>query len=285
MKKNIVISSSFGHEIMACQFANTYGLKVLIAPKKDVKEEYEAEAERILSVMSFFYDKMEIVPFEERNAIDAWDPISEIKAGTLPDEVWTDFFKSILIPTRQPSAVYPELERTENILFVPQKLMSDGACGLDAAQQSLTPAVFEFLKYRGNARLVLGQHFNKVADKPTVDDLADDFRLYVPGTESNPDVYGIRGVAHERLYPVYGGCDFCVGIAGTHTWLILAMCPWVRMVVVANKALTEHWDAIIAAAKAAGRDIELVEFDENMTGNEIAERVQEACSTLDFPWS
>ncbi|MBR2299473.1 MAG: hypothetical protein IJ870_02740 [Alphaproteobacteria bacterium] len=281
--KNIVIASSFGHEIMACGFANAYGVKILIAPKKDNKEEYDAEAQRIYDVMSFFYGKMEIVPFEERENIDAWDIIGELKAGTLSDEVWTDFFKSTLTPTRQPSAVYPELSEMENILFVPQKLVSDGACGLNAAQQSLTPNVFNFLKSIEGVRLVLGQHFNKVADKPAVDALADDFGLYVPGTESNPDVYGIRGVAHEKLLPVYGGCDYCVGIAGTHTWVILACCPWVRMVVVANKALTEHWDAIVKAAKAAGRNVELVEFDENMTGNEIAERVMESCSTLDFP--
>ena len=281
--KNIVINSSFGHEIMACKFASTYGVKILIAPKKDNKDEYNTEAERILRIMSFFYDKVEIVPFEERNTIDAWDIIGELKAGTLPDKVWNDFFKSVLIPTRPAPVEYPELEKTTNLLFVPQKLISDGACGLDAAQQSLTPTVFEFLKHIDGVRLVLGQHFHKLNDKSVVDALAKEFGLYVPGTMSNPDVYGIRGVAHEMLYPVYSGCDFCVGIAGTHTWLILAMCPWIRMVIVANKNLTEHWDAIVKAAKSAGREVELVEFDENMTGKEIAERIQEACSSLDFP--
>ena len=124
--KNIVIASSFGHEIMACQFANTYGVKILIAPKKDVKEEYDAEAERILSVMSVFYDKMEIVPFEEKDTVEAWDIISELKAGTLSDKVWDDFFKSTLEPPMEPAVIYPELWNTNNILFVPQKLVIRG---------------------------------------------------------------------------------------------------------------------------------------------------------------
>lgn len=275
--KNIVISSSFGHEIMACGFANTYGVKILIAPKKDNKEEYEAEAKRIYDVMSFFYAKMEVVPFEERDSIDAWDIIGELKAGTLPDEVWTDFFKSTLTPTRH-YPIYPEI-RNGAVLFVPQKLISDGACGLNAVQQSLTPAVFDFLKKSGN-QLVLGQHFNKVADKPAVDALAEEFNLLVPGTVRHPEVYGIRGVAHEKLVSVYGGCEYCVGIAGTHTWIILAMCPWVKMVIVANKALTEHWDAIVKAAQAAGRNIRLVQFDETMTGEQISEQVQNACKEI-----
>ena len=130
--KNIVISSSFGHEIMACNFAKSYGIKVLIAPKKDVKEEYNTEAERIYSVMNFFYDKMEIVPFEERNTVDAWDIIAELKAEMLSDEeVWADFFKSTLTPTRK-FPVYAEL-KVNSVLFIPQKLISDGACGLNAA--------------------------------------------------------------------------------------------------------------------------------------------------------
>jgi len=277
MKKNIVISSSFGHEVMATNFANAYGVKILIAPQRDNKEEYDAEAERIYSVMSFFYDKMEIVPFEDRNNIDAWDVIGELKAGALPDEVWDDFFKSTLTPTRN-FPVYTEI-KNEAVLFVPQKLVSDGACGLNATQQSLTPAVFDFLKDCGK-QLVLGQHFNKVSDKPAVDALAEEFNLLVPGTMSHPDVYGIRGVAHERLVAVYGGGDSCVGIAGTHTWIILAMCPWVKMVIVANKNLTEHWDAIVKAAQAAGRNIRLVQFDETMTGEQISEQVQTACNEL-----
>jgi len=277
--KNIIISSSFGHEIMACNFAKSYGIKVLIAPKKDVKEEYNTEAERILRVMSFFYREMEIVPFEERNNIDARDIIAELKAGTLSDdEVWADFFKSTLTPTRKSYPAYPEIKE-DSVLFVPQKLMSDGACGLNAAQQSLTPAVFNFLKNTGK-QLWLGQHFNRVTDKPAVDALAEEFNLLVPGTVSNPDVYGIRGVAHEELAAVYGGCDYCVGIPGTHTWFILTMCPWVKMVIVANKNLTEPWRTIVKAARAAGRNIRLVEFDETMTGREISEQVESACKEI-----
>ena len=108
MKKNIIITSSFGHEIMACNFAKAYGVKILIAPKKDNKEEYAAEAERILRVMSFFYDKMEIVPFEEKDNIDVWDVIAELKAGTLPDEVWNDFFKVTLTSASFCSGNTPE---------------------------------------------------------------------------------------------------------------------------------------------------------------------------------
>lgn len=75
-----------------------------------------------------------------------------------------------------------------NVLFVPQKLQSDGECGVTAAQQSLNPQVLSFMK--GTANLVLGQHFHKVNDLATVEALAKEFDLYVPGmNDENPEVF------------------------------------------------------------------------------------------------
>ena len=98
-----------------------------------------------------------------------------------------------------------------NTLFIPQKLISDGECGITAEQQSLPLAVFEFLKNKNS--LVLGQHFNKVNDIEAVRTLARDFDLYVPGLTENPEVMGIRGIQHTAYYNLYARLNATFGKA------------------------------------------------------------------------
>lgn len=82
--KKVKISAQFGHEIAAVNFAKAFNLPVVIIPNKDNREDYEKEAETILNNMSFFYDRITIVPFEEKEAANAsaWDIIGDLKAGT-----------------------------------------------------------------------------------------------------------------------------------------------------------------------------------------------------------
>ena len=77
-KNSIKISSQFGHEVMAVNFAKALGLPVVIVPNKDSKEEFKAESQKIYDNMSFFYDDIYMVPFEEKDKYaDAWDIIGE----------------------------------------------------------------------------------------------------------------------------------------------------------------------------------------------------------------
>ena len=78
--KTIVIKSQFGHEIMAVNFAKAFNLDVVIAPNKDEKKAYDEESDKIFRNMSFFYDRMSVVPFEEKDNLSSWDIIAELKA-------------------------------------------------------------------------------------------------------------------------------------------------------------------------------------------------------------
>lgn len=273
--KPIKISAQFGHEIMAVRFASAYGVDVLIIPNKDSKEEYEAEAQKIYDNMSFFYHRLRIVPFEERENIDCRDIIGELKAGKLPDEEWNMFFKGQMSATRNEGLPrYSGLNPLyRNLLFVPQKLISDGACGVTAQQQSLSPEVFSFLKEEQNTQLVLGQHFHKVNDCEAVRALAEEFNLYVPGLTENPEVFGIRGVKHEMYYDLYRRLWGSVGIAGTHTWYMLAMFPEIPQIILYNKNGVENWEAIAEAARKAKHQIYAIGFDEKSDMTRLSRQI------------
>ena len=262
--KPIKIQSQFGHEIMAIRFAAANNLDVCIIPNKENKEEYEAEAKKIFDNMSFFYPRLQIVPFEEQNSTDCRDIIGELKAGTLKKEEWKDFFKGAIWPTRIEGLPEYRQLKERSVLFVPQKLISDGACGVTAQEQSLAPEFFEFIKGM-NFKFVLGQHFNKVADRKNVEQLAQEFELYVPGMTENSDVFGIRGVKHEMYYNLYRHLWGSIGIAGTHTWYLLAMFPEIPQVIFYNKKGVEDWQAIAEAAREAGHEIYALGFDDEQS--------------------
>lgn len=281
MKKMIIVRDQFGHGIAAVNFAKAFGVKGVIIPKKDNKEDFEAEASKIFDILSFFSEELEIVSFENREKaeVEGWDVIADLKAGTLPDEVWKKFAASQLIP--QFTEGLPEYKGMAqgSVLFIPQKLVSDGECGVTAAQQSINPQVFSFLK-EVNVPLVLGQHFHKINDLSAVQNLAKDFNLYVPGMTENSEVFGIRGVAHEKYYNMYKALGASVGIAGTHTWILLTMFPDTPQIILYNKKGVEHWDAIAEAYRKNGKKITAIGFDEETNLAELAKTIEEAYKTL-----
>ena len=225
-KKFIVIRASFGHEIMALNFAKALNMPVAVIPAKEKEEEFNAESEKILANLSFLSNDIVAVPFAERQKYEAmsWDIIADLKAGKLADEMWGKFVTARLVPT-QNTNLLPQFNgmkaNRKNMLLIPQKLISDGECGVTAQQQSLNPTVFNFLKEQNEYQLVLGQHFNKVNDKPAVEALAKEFGMYVPGMSEDTEVFGIRGVAHKEYYNMYSKLGMSIGIAGTHTWILL----------------------------------------------------------------
>ncbi len=277
--KTIVIKSQFGHEIMAVNFAKAFNLDVVIAPNKDEKKAYDEESDKIFRNMSFFYDRMSVVPFEEKDNLSSWDIIAELKAGKLDNSLWEKFAASRLIPTNTNGLpTYPGMSNRLNTLFIPQKLISDGECGITAEQQSLPLAVFEFLKNKKS--LVLGQHFNKVNDIEAVRTLARDFDLYVPGLTENPEVLGIRGIQHKAYYNMYARLNASIGIAGTHTWILLTMFPEVPQVILYNNHGTECWEAIEKAYRSKGYNIRCIGFDEKTDLTLLAREIEETSKKL-----
>lgn len=275
--ENIIIRAAFGHEIMALNFAQSLNRNVVILPKKETKNEWEAESAKIYANLSFMSNRLMIVPFEEREEVEArsWDLIQDLKDGKLPDELWDAFASSKLAP-QEPTSELPEYAglrgQEKNILVVPQKLISDGECGVTAAQQSLSPRVFNFLK--GKANLVLGQHFHKENDLPVVEDLAREFNFYVPGMSEHPEVFGIRGVQHKAYYNMYRQLSQAMGIAGTHTWIMLTMFPELPQVILYNRNGVENWKAIGKAFRKAGYPIYTIGFDENTNMEQLSETLE-----------
>lgn len=271
--EKIVIKSQFGHEIMAVSFAKAFNIDVVIAPNKNEKKAYEEEAEKIFRNMSFFYEHLSIVPFEEKDSLLFWDIVDDLKAGKLDDSLWEKFAAGKLTPTNTDGLpTYPGMSNESNVLFIPQKLISDGACGITAEQQSLPLSVFEFLK--GKKKLVLGQHFNKVTDIEAVRALARDFDLYVPGLNENPEVLGIRGIQHKAYYNMYAGLKASIGIAGTHTWILLTMFPEVPQIILYNNRGVERWKVIEQAYRNNGYDISCIGFDETTDLMLLAQKIE-----------
>ena len=275
MRENptIKIKSRFGHEIFAVTVAKILGMKVLICPEKDDKAAYEEEAQAILSVMSFFYDDMRIVPFCARNLVQSWDIVADLRSGKIKEEIWDIFFSDTLEPQWEAKPYYNLSSRL--IGFVPQKLVSDGGCGITAAQQSVDPSVLDFLKDE-DCQTVLLQHFNKTADLPAVQKLADEFGAYVPGLTENIEVLGMRGVPHAAYYNLYKQLYGSVGIAGTHTWYLLAMFPGCRQIILYNRNGVEDWAMIAASARLRGRKVWAIGFDDSTNMADLREKVK-AC--------
>lgn len=279
MKKFIVIRSSFGHEIMALNFAKALNMPVVVIPNKEKEEEFNAESEKILANLSFLSNDIVAVPFADREKYEnmSWDLIADLKAGKLADEMWEKFVTARLVPTQNTNTL-PKFRsmraNRRNMLIIPQKLISDGECGVTAQQQSLNPTVFNFLKEQNEYQLVLGQHFNKVNDKPAVEALAKEFGMYVPGMSEDTEVFGIRGVAHKEYYNMYSKLGMSIGIAGTHTWIMLTMFPWIPQVILYNRKGVENWNVIGKAFQAAGYPIRTIGFDEDTDMNQLSEKIK-----------
>lgn len=277
--KFVVVRSSFGHEIMALNYAKALNMPVAIIPAKEKEEEYEAESEKILANLSFLSNDIVAVPFADRAKYEAlsYDIIADLKAGKLADDMWGKFVTARLVPT-QNTNLLPQFngmrENRKNLLLIPQKLISDGECGVTAQQQSLSPSVFNFLKEQNEYQLVLGQHFNKVNDKPAVEALAKEFSMYVPGMSEDTEVFGIRGVAHKEYYNMYSKLGMSIGIAGTHTWIMLTMFPWIPQVILYNRKGVENWEAIGNAFQAAGYPIRTIGFDEDTNMEQLSEKIK-----------
>ena len=157
-------------------------------------------------------------------------------------------------------------------MLIPQKLFSDGKCGLNASQQSVPLETLNFFKSEDGNTYLLGQHFNKnpkdkngneVKDFEHVKNLAQEFNMYIPGEKEDTEVLGIRGVPHVKYLNMYKKTDIAVGIAGTHTWYMLACFPEKPQIIFYNKNGVENWDEIAKTYQKLGHSVYALGFDEH----------------------
>lgn len=279
--ENAFIVEGFGHGFISALIAKALGLTPIAFSTKETEEEFSKEVDLIAGNLSFVAPNLRKATWNEREELLAsgWNIRQSLINGELPADMWTAVAGEKLIPAAP--GLFPAFaEMPANaLMFVPQKLVSDGACGATAQQQSLSPDIFSFLKESGFG-LVLGQHFHKVNDLEKVEALADEFDLYVPGLTEDNEVFGIRGVRHEMYWNLYSRLNGCIGIAGTHTWYLLTCRPEVPQIILFNNKGIERWKEIESAYQAAGYPIHCLGFDDNTDMQQLSRQIEELYHSL-----
>ena len=273
-----LVTEAFGHGLATLLYAQAHGLTPVAYSDKENESDYTAQVNQIMANLSFFEPAMEAVSWEDHEAYAGeFNFRKELLNGNIPAEAWNEMATAKLFPLSGSEVLPKFASLTEGAtLFVPQKLFSDGLCGATAEQQSLSPAVFNFLK---GENLALGQHFHKVNDLPLVEALAEEFNLYVPGMTEDTEVFGIRGVQHKMYWHFYKKMSACVGIAGTHTWYLLTCMPEVPQVILYRRGM-EKWDEIEAAYQAAGYRIRCIGFDESTNMEQLSKEIESAYAEI-----
>ncbi len=273
-KKIALITEAFGHGFISLRIAQAMGLLPVAFSTKDNKEDFEKEVNQIYNNLVFFFPALQKATWEQREELlaNSWNVRQSLLNGEISYETWMKAATGKFTPDA--SEELPEYFVSHAIMWVPQKLVSDGQCGVSAQGQSLNPSLFEFLKEETRP-LVLGQHFHKVNDLEKVQNLTKEFNLYVPGMTENPEVFGIRGVQHKMYWNLYNQLDGCIGIAGTHTWYLLTCFPQVPQLILYNKKGVEDWETIAKAYRAAGHPIYCLGFDENTDMAEFSRKMEE----------
>ena len=274
-----LITEAFGHGIGSLLLAKAYGKKPVAFSEKLNKDEFEHDVEQIYNNLVFFAPNMSKATWEDREEllVNGWNVRYELLNGLITQEMWAKAAQTKLMP--EVSEKLPQFIGLKQsgcrVLFIPQKLVSDGVCGISAAQQSVPLEVFEFLKkWRSYDKYVLGQHFHKENDKEKVEALAKSFAMYVPGMTEDREVFGIRGVPHKKYWHMYEQINLSIGIAGTHTWYLLACFPGVPQIILYNKKGVERWDLIEKAYQDAGYEVFCIGFDENTDWEEFSKEVE-----------
>ena len=279
--KNAVITEAFGHGFASLKFAKAYGLTPVAFSEKATEEAFTAEVNQIYNNLVAFAPNMVKASWEERESwANGWNVRQDILTGKITPEMWMKFATIWLSAEDENLPMFEGLDYRVNVMFVPQKLRSDNCCGVTAAQQSLTPECFDFLKKSQDVQLVLGQHFHKVNDLPKVEALVDSFKCYVPGMTEDKEVFGIRGIEHVKYYHLYQKLSASVGIAGTHTWYMLTCFPEIPQIILYNKNLVEPWEEIAKAYQKSGYRIYALGFDENTNIQELSKEMEKLYQEL-----
>lgn len=275
MKTYALITEGFGHGFASLNLAAVNNLLPVAFSIKEDEESFTAEVNQIYNNLVAFAPQMLKATWADRETFltQDWNVRADLIAGNISPEMWQKFANHKLTAEGNNLPQFCGLNGNHNILFVPQKLKSDGMCGLSANNQSLPLEIFEFLK-NGSRQLVLGQHFHKVNDLDTVKILAENFNLYVPGMTEDESVFGIRGVQHINYRNLYAQLNGSVGIAGTHTWIMLTCFPEIPQIILFNNKGIERWKEIEKAYQAAGYPVYCLGFDEETNLQEYAREIE-----------
>lgn len=244
-----LITEGFGHGFASLGLAIAAGF-----------EQIFAQDEQILAKFKPFYPNLQLWD----GKTECWNVRESILKREITHEMWRALARVKLVPTlTEDLPQFKSLAETDKIKvhFVPAKLITDGQCGLSAGQQSLTPEVFIFLKEDNEILPEMGQHFNKEKDGEDAVNLIEEFEGDAPGYREEKEVWGIRGVPHIRLYNFYRQMNASVGIAGTHTWLMLTCLPEIPQIILYNTEGVEDWADIAQAYREEGYNIEAIGFN------------------------
>lgn len=244
-----LITEGFGHGFASLGLAIAAGF-----------EQIFAQDEQILAKFKPFYNNLQLWD----GKTECWNVRESILKREITHEMWRALARVKLIPSlTEDLPQFKSLAETDKIKvhFVPAKLITDGQCGLSAGQQSLTPEVFIFLKEDNEILPEMGQHFNKDKDGEDAVNLIEEFEGDAPGYREEKEVWGIRGVPHIRLYNFYRQMNASVGIAGTHTWLMLTCLPEIPQIILYNTEGVEDWADIALAYREEGYNIEAIGFN------------------------
>lgn len=184
-KKYALVTSVGGHAFMELNFAAAYNQEPVVFSEKDNKEDFEKEVAEIYERFSPMFPDIKVATWDEREKFTeqgvSWR--RELLDKKIDATMWEQFAQTGLKPQ-----VQTDLPRfagikddSRNILLIPQKLISDGKCGVTAQQQTVPLSAFNFFKNEKGNRYILGQHFHKVNDVENVKDVASEFNMYVPG--------------------------------------------------------------------------------------------------------
>lgn len=270
------LRDAMGHGFFTAIIAKMNNLHLAAMPDKNVEADYNAAQQATIDNFLFFERALK-VPFADKNYLNCSDPVAELSSGRFDNNLWSQFARTRLIA--KPDALvgipaFDGLKGKKNVLWVPQKFITDGLCGLSAGQQSVPLEAFEFLKAKADINLVFGQHFNKVSDLANVEKTCAEYQAYLPGQTEHTEVLGIRGVQHKLYYNMYQSLKASIGIAGTHTWYMLTMFPEIPQVILYNKRGIEQWDLIGKAYRDAGYRVYPLGFDETTDFAEFSKEME-----------
>ncbi len=276
-----LITSSFGHGFMELAFSKAYNQTPVAFSEKTTKEEFEKEVEDIYLKLSPYVKNMEVCKWEDRETVlkQGISYRRKLLNKEIPSEMWKIYAEDKAHlknhKTEETKAQFTTLAKDprKRVLFIPHKVISDNMCGVSAKDQSVPLSAFEFLKNKPELMLVLGQHFHKINDLNAVEDMQKEFNLYVPGQTEDQHVFGIRGVNHTEYENMYKNIDVAVGIAGTHTWQMMATHPEIPQIILYNKGL-EPWQDITRAMRKTGRVVYALGFDENTDWEKFSKQLE-----------
>ena len=259
-----LITEGFGHGFASLGLAIAAGF-----------EQIFAQDEQILAKLKPFYNNLQLWD----GKTECWNVRESILKREITHEMWRALARVKLIPTlTEDLPQFKNLAETDKVKvhFVPAKLITDGQCGLSAGQQSVSPEAFIFLKEDNEILPEMGQHFNKEKDGEDAVNLIEEFEGDAPGYREEKEVWGIRGVPHIRLYNFYREMNASVGIAGTHTWLMLTCLPEIPQIILYNTEGVEDWADIALAYREEGYNIQAIGFNKETEMLALKREIEEA---------